>query len=104
MRPQPTEIYSGAMPGCLRNQVTPLYKRVLRDIEPGEQLKYREGCEKRVGSVDSCPGSRVQKIFPHSAIQSSSGEREEGPGRGAGRGLVVEPNLSSVENTELLKT
>lgn len=88
MRPQPTEIYSGAMPRYLRNQAIPLYKRVLWDIEPGEQLKYREDCEKRVGSVGSCPGSRVQKVFPHSAMQSSSGKGRRVQAEGWGGGGV----------------
>lgn len=39
IRPQPTEILSEAMPGCLRNPSGTLDMGGLGDIEPREQLK-----------------------------------------------------------------
>lgn len=47
MRPQPTAILPGAMPGCLRNPGHTLLHERTWGIEPGGQLKHREGCREK---------------------------------------------------------
>lgn len=46
------------------------------DAEPGGLFKHKRRAVRRVGSGDSCPGSRVEEGFPRGAVSSSWGKEE----------------------------
>lgn len=76
IRPQPTEILSGAMPGCLRNPSGTLDMGGPGDIEPREQLK-QGSVVRREWDLGTGPGRKFRRDF-HTVLTRAAQRKEWG--------------------------